>query len=208
VAVGYYDSRIQGYTRFGNVQQNSTIELLDPVTDTFKTYFVISAGQQDARIRGFDVAYEQPLGTTGFGITTNVSRAKTKVEDGRPMTGASEWAGNLGLYYEDDKLSARLVFNYRSEYVATATAPAPTTNTQGNVVIQGVTLPSTALTWAAPVTNVAFSAGYKFSKNLELTFSATNLTNPVRGQYRYGEFEEQRQDVSGRQYYLNLRARF
>lgn len=208
VSVGYFESRIDGYTKFGGLRQDSTIELLDPVTDTFKTYFVISASQQKARIRGLDISYEQPIGKTGFGVTSNVSRAKTTVEDGRPMTGASEWAANLGLYYEDAKLSARLVVNYRSEYVASATAPAPNSNLLADTVIQGVTLPSTALTWAAPVTNVAFSAGYRFTPHLELTFSATNLTNPVRGQYRYGEYEEQKQDVSGRQYYLNLRAKF
>lgn len=208
LTVGYFKSYIDGYTKFGALRQDSTIDLLDPVTDQIRTYYLISASQQKARIEGFDIGYEQPIGRTGFGITSNISRANTSVEDGRPMTGASEWAANLGLYYEDDKFSARLVFNYRSEYVATATAPAPTSNTQTNTVIQGVTLPATALTWAAPVTNVAFSAGYRFTPNIELLFSATNLTNPVRGQYRYGEFEEQRQDVSGRQYYLNLKVKY
>ena len=208
VSVGYFESKIRGYTKFGGLQQDTFIELLDPVTDTLKNYFVISAGQQKARIKGFDIGYEQPIGSTGFGITSNISRAKTRVEDGRPMTGASEWAANLGLYYDDNKFSARLVFNYRGEYVATATAPAPNSNAQANVVIQGVTLPGTALTWAAPVTNVAFSAGYKFSQAFELNFNATNLTDPVRAQYRYGEYELQKQDVSGRQYYLNARYRF
>ncbi len=208
VTVGYFESRIRGYTKFGGLVQDSTIELLDPTTDQLKTYFVISAGQQKARIKGFDIGYEQPFGKTGFGITSNISRARTRVEDGRPMTGASEWAGNLGLYYEDDKLSARVVVNYRGEYVASSTAPAPNSNGQANTVIQGVTLPSTALTWAAPVTNVAFSAGYKFSPQFELQFSATNLTDPVRSQYRYGEYELQRQDVSGRQYYLNAKYKF
>ena len=208
LTVGFFESNITGYTKFGGLTQDSSIELLDPVTDTLKTYFVISAGQQGARIRGFDIGYEQPIGNTGFGVTSNVSRSMTSVDDGRPMTGASEWAGNLGLYYEDDKFSARVVVNYRGEYVASATAPAPNSNAQANTVIQGVTLPSTALTWAAPVTNVAFSAGYKFSQNFELNFSATNLTDPVRSQYRYGENELQRQDVSGRQYYLNAKYKF
>ncbi len=208
VSVGYFESKIRGYTKFGGLVQDSFIELLDPVTDTLKNYFVISAGQQKARIKGFDIGFEQPIGNTGFGVTSNISRARTKVEDGRPMTGASEWAGNVGLYYDDNKLSARVVVNYRGEYVATATAPAPNTNALTTTVIQGVTLPGTALTWAAPVTNVAFSAGYKFSESFELNFSATNLTDPVRTQYRYGEYELQRQDVSGRQYYLNGRYRF
>ena len=208
VSAGLFASRIDGYTKFGGLRQDSTIELLDPSTDTFKTYYVISAGQQKARVEGFDIGYEQPLGKTGFGVTSNISRAHTSVEDGRPLTGASKWAANVGVYYEDDKLSARLVVNYRSEYVAASTAPAPNSNSQANTVIQGVTLPSTALTWAAPVTNVAFSAGYRFTPQVELLFSATNLTNPVRGTYRYGEYEEQKQDVSGRQYYLNLKLKY
>jgi iron complex outermembrane recepter protein len=208
VSVGFFKSEIDGYTKFGGLVQGSSIELLDPVTNQIRTYFVISAGQQKARLEGVDIGYEQPIGRTGFGVTANVSRAKTRVEDGRPMTGASEWAGNVGLYYEDSKLSARLVVNYRGEYVASATAPAPNSNAQANTVIQGVTLPSTALTWAAPVTNVAFSAGYRFTPNIELLFSATNLTDPVRGTYRHGEYEEQKQDVSGRQYYLNLKLRY
>ena len=207
-SIGYFQSKIRGYTKFGGVQQDSTLELLDPVTDTIKTYFVISAGDQKARIRGFDIVYEQPIGSTGFGITSNLSRARTKVDDGRPMTGASEWAGNFGVYYDDNKFSARVVVNYRGEYVASSTAPAPTGNGLTTTVIQGISLPGTALTWAAPVTNVAFSAGYKFNESFELNFSATNLTDPVRTQYRYGEYEQQKQDVSGRQYYLNARYRF
>jgi iron complex outermembrane recepter protein len=208
VTVGYFESKIRGYTKFGGVQQDSVIELLDPATDTFKNYYLITSGQQNARIKGFDIGYEQPLGSTGFGVTSNVSRVRTRVDDGRPMTGASEWAGNLGLYYEDDTLSARVVVNYRGEYVSSSTAPAPNSNFQANTVIQGITLPSTALTWAAPVTNVAFSASYKFTPQFEVHFSATNLTDPVRAQYRYGEYELQRQDVSGRQYYLNAKYKF
>jgi iron complex outermembrane recepter protein len=208
ITVGLFESRIKGYTKFGGLVQDSSIELLDPVTDTFRTYYVISASQQKAKISGFDIGYEQPFGSTGFGLTGNVSRARTRVEDGRPMTGASEWAGNLGLYFDNDTFGVRVVVNYRGEYVSSSTAPAPNSNAQANTVIQGVTLPSNALTWAAPVTNVALSANYKFSPSFELTFSATNLTDPVRAQYRYGEYELQRQDASGRQYYLNARYKF
>jgi iron complex outermembrane recepter protein len=208
VSFGFFESKIKGYTKFGGLQQDSFIELLDPVTDTVKNYYVISASQQKARVKGFDVGYEQPFGNTGFGVTGNVSRSITRVEDGRPMTGASEWAGNLGLYYDDNKFSARVVVNYRGEYVASATAPAPNSNGLTTTVIQGVTLPGTALTWAAPVTNVAFSAGYKFSPSFQIDFSATNLTDPVRAQYRYGEYEQQKLDVSGRQYYLSAKYKF
>ena len=35
-----------------------------------------------------------------------------------------------------------------------------------------------------------------------------NLTNAKRAQYRYSEQEQQKLDVSGRQYYVNLRYKF
>ena len=58
---------------------------------------------------------------------------------------------------------------------------------------------------AAPVSNVALSANYNFTPQLQLSFSGTNLTNPTRAQYRYSELEQQKIDASGRQYYLELR---
>jgi iron complex outermembrane receptor protein len=164
---------------------------------------VKSSGQQGARIQGIDLSFERPIGW-GFGMTSNISRATTEVDDGRPMVGASEWAGNLGGYFENDIFSARLVYNYRGKYVSSSTAPPATANSQGLSVINGVTMP-VALIWAAPVTNVALSMTYKFNKNIELSFNATNLTDPARGQYRYSEDEPQKLDVSGRQYYFNLK---
>ena len=49
---------------------------------------------------------------------------------------------------------------------------------------------------------------YKFTKELSVSFDATNLTNPTRAIYRYSEEEQQKLDVSGRQYYLTFRYRF
>lgn len=206
VAVSVFHSSIDGYPKTGAVG-SATVDLLDPRDQTVKTFFINTASQQGAKINGIELQYEQPFGKTNFGFTSNVSRAKTKVDDGRPMVGASEWTGNLGLYYEDAMLSARLVANYRGEYVNSTTAPSPTANSQGLSVINGVAMP-TAPTYADAVTTLAFSANYYLTKNLELAFSATNLTNAKRAQYRYSEEEQQKLDVSGRQYYLNLRYKF
>ncbi len=206
VAVNLFHSDIDGYAKTG-VAGSDTVQLLDPMDSQVKTFAVNSAGQQGARISGIEVSYEQPIGKTGFGFTSNASRAYTKVDDGRPMVGASEYAANLGGYFENDKLSARLVANYRSEYVYTSTAPAPNANSQGMSVINGVAMPVAPFI-AAPVTTLAFNASYNISKNLVLTFDATNLTNVKRAYYRYSEEEQQKLDVSGRQYYLNLKYKF
>jgi iron complex outermembrane receptor protein len=206
VSISVFDSLIDGYAKTGTVQQDSTIDLADPNTGELRTYFITTAGQQKARIQGIELSYEQPL-AWGFGFQSNVSMADTKVADGRPMTGVSKYSGNFGLYFENDKFSARVVYNYRGKYVSSTTAPSPTTNSQGNTVINGVVMPA-APTMAAAVSNVAFSANYDITEALQLSFNATNLTNPTRAQYRYSEAEQQKLDVSGRQYYLEARYKF
>ncbi len=206
VGVNLFASNITGYPKTGVAGQD-TVQLLDPRDNIIKNFAVNSASQQGARIRGIELMYEQPFGSTPFGFTSNVSRAKTEVDDGRPMVGASEYAANLGVYFENDTVSARLVANYRSEYVNTSTAPAPNANSQGLSTINGVLMP-VAPTMAAPVTTLAFNASYNLRPNLVLSFDATNLTNVKRAYYRYSEAEQQKLDVSGRIFYLNLKYRF
>ncbi|UGQ48716.1 TonB-dependent receptor [Massilia endophytica] len=206
VSVNLYYSKIKGYPKTG-IAGAATIEYIDPRDSQLKTFNVLTSSQQGAHVGGIELAYEQPIGKTGFGFTSNVSRAKTKVDDGLPMVGASEWAANLGGYFENDKFSARLVANYRSEYVNSSTAPTPNAASQGKAVINGVTMP-VAPTMAAPVTTLAFNASYNITPTLILSFDATNLTNAKRAYYRYSEEEQQKLDVSGRQYYLNLKYKF
>ena len=206
VSVSLFDSLIKGYAKTGAVKQDATVDLVDPIGSVTRTYFINTSSQQNARIQGVELAYEQPVGA-GFGFQTNFSSTKTRVADGRPMIGASKTSANLGGYFENDVFSARLVYNYRSSYVASTTAPAPTANSQGFSTINGVLMP-TAPTIAAPVSSVAFSLNYTVTPALEISFNATNLTNPTRAQYRYSEEEQQKLDVSGRQYYLEARYKF
>jgi iron complex outermembrane receptor protein len=206
VAVDLFYSKIDGYPKTGTTG-GATIDLYDNASQSMKTYAVNTSSQQGAHIAGIELSYEQPLWHSGFGFTSNFSRAHTRVDDGRPMVGASEYAANLGGYYENDKLSARLVWNYRSEYVNSTTAPSPTSNSQGFSTIQGILMPS-APTMAAPVKTLAFNASYNLSPSLVLSFDATNLTNVRRAYYRYSEDEQAKLDVSGRQYYVNLKYKF
>jgi iron complex outermembrane recepter protein len=206
VGVDLFYSKIDGYAKTGT-SGGSTIALYDDAFQGPKVYTINTSSQQGAHIAGIELSYEQPFGHTGFGFTSNVSRARTKVDDGRPMVGASEYAANLGGYYENDKLSARLVWNYRSEYVNTSTAPTPTSNSQGLSTIQGILMPS-APTMAAPVRTLAFNTSYNLTPNLVVSFDATNLTNVRRAYYRYSEDEQAKLDVVGRQYYVNLKYKF
>lgn len=205
VVLSLFDSLVRGYPKTGTVQQGVTVDLLDS-QNVVQTYRINTTGQQRARIQGAELSWEQPI-WGGFGFQSNLSYADTSVEDGRPMVGASRKSANLVGYFENDVFSVRLAWNYRSEYVNSTTAPAPTANSQGLSVVQGITMP-TAPTIQAPVTNVALTVNYTVMPGLEVSFSGTNLTNPGRGQYRYSELEPQKVDVSGRQYYLEARYKF
>ncbi len=206
VSFSLFNSMIKGYVKTGAITQDATIDLVDPVSNTVKTYSINTSSQQGARVHGWELAYEQPIGA-GFGVQANASRSMTRVDDGRPMVGVSEYSANLGGYFENDTFSVRLVYNYRSEYVNSSTAPAPTANSQGLSTINGVLMP-VAPTIAAPVSNLALTANYYLTKNVQISFSATNLLNPVRTTYRYSPEEQQKIDVSGRQFYLEGRYSF
>ena len=205
LVLSLFDSLVRGYPKTGTVQQGVTVDLLDS-QNVVRTYRINSTSQQRARIQGAELSWEQPI-WGGFGFQSNISYADTSVEDGRPMVGASRKSANLVGYFETDTFSVRLAWNYRSEYVNSTTAPAPTANSQGLSVVQGITMP-TAPTIQAPVTNVALTVNYTVLPGLELSFSGTNLTNPARGQYRYSELEPQKVDSSGRQYYVEARYKF
>ncbi len=206
VGVTLFGSKIKGVPKTGVASSGVTVDIVDPVTNQTRSYAVLTSSQQDARTHGIELSYEQPIGA-GFGVQANLSRARTKVDDGRPLVGASEDAANLGVYYENDVFSVRLVYNYRSEYANTSTAPAPTANSQGLTNVGGILMP-TAPTIAGPVDNLALSANWDITPNIQLSFSATNLLNPVRATYRYSPDEQQKLDSSGRQYYLEARYKF
>jgi len=91
----------------------------------------------NAVIRGFEVAYQQtyeflPEPFNGLGIQSNytyVSAAQTTDYEPRPgryrdfknlaLAGLSESTANFTVFYENDKVSTRFAYNWRSEYLLT-----------------------------------------------------------------------------------------
>ena len=159
---------------------------------------------------GFEISYQQPFsffdGFLGrFGTIINftyvdaeidylgvVSGVTTVVRENESLINLSENASNFTLYYDDERLSARVSVADRDDYL---------TNVPGR---NGAYVEYTEGT-----TNVDFSAGFLLTENLRLTFEGLNLTD---------EAENQRLDVTaiptnvvsyyhetGRQYYLGLR---
>ncbi|MCR6660386.1 MAG: TonB-dependent receptor [Asticcacaulis sp.] len=71
-------------------------------------------GAKDA---GFEFNLQQPL-AYGFGFIFNYTYSNARKNDGSALDGNSENTANLTGYFENEKISTRLAYNYRSKFVS------------------------------------------------------------------------------------------
>jgi iron complex outermembrane receptor protein len=139
-----------------------------------------------ATVKGFELAYEQPIGAN-FGVATNYTYADAEDEKGDAVVGASKNTYNLSAYYEDDTYNARLSYSHRSAFYSGLDR-------------------ETAFSQAATGT-LSASLGYKINENFALSFDAHNLNKPTLKYFALNENQPRSIYQSGRQYYLTLRAK-
>ena len=164
---------------------------------------------------GYELNFQSPFSFlpgvwSKFGVLANYTHVKSKItyitRVDNPTTAANELltqtanftglspdAYNLTLYYEDEKISARVSAAHRSDYLL---------NVLGNVNGHDVTIVDGS-------TNIDFSASYNISKSLRLSFEGQNLTDEP---LRYGR-DSERDDTllyvhSGRSFVAGLSYRF
>ena len=65
--------------------------------------------------KGFEVSWQQPI-WGGFGFQANYTYAKAKADGGGTIDGNSKNTYNLTGYFENDLLSARLAYTFRSKF--------------------------------------------------------------------------------------------
>ena len=105
------------------------------------------------------------------------------------MKGQSKHTYNIGAFYEDDKISARLAYNGRSDYIISINRTGPTVQN-------------------APFKTLSASIQYKLSENLSISLDGLNLNNPISKAYSQNEEQPTAFRENGRQYYLNLRMKY
>jgi iron complex outermembrane receptor protein len=164
---------------------------------------------------GYEVNFQSPFSFlpgfwSRFGVLANYTHVKseityiTRVDNPNTaanelltqtanFTGLSPDAYNLTLYYEDEKVSARVSAAHRSDYLL---------NVLGDVNGHDVTVVDGS-------TNIDFSASYNISKQLRLSVEGQNLTDEP---LRYGR-DSERDDTllyvhSGRSFVVGLNYRF
>lgn len=198
--VSIFRSNIDGYVKNGIGQ--TTAVLYNDIKKQLDTYTVFTAGGIKAHIQGVELSAEQPLGQN-FGVNANYSYTDSSSADGRPMAGAVRNVANAGLYFENDTFGVRLVYNYTGSYVAFYPSEGGVNNSGGTSSNLARVTSNTAPFQQAAVGTVDLSANYQWDPHLSFSFSAKNLNNPKRYQYRYSVEEFSRVDVSGRQFYLS-----
>ena len=124
----------------------------------------------------------------GFGLQANYTYANSGADSGDPLPGASRHQYNLTGFFENDALSARLSYTYRSEFFVTFDR-------------------STRLNQDA-LESLDASAQYNFSDNLALTFDAVNLTDTQIRQFAGNTSRPRAVYRNGPVYWLGVRINF
>lgn len=164
--------------------------------------FAMPTNTPGGPVKGIEIGYQQPfrflpgfLSNTGF--TGNITFVDSKitylnaaggVTARDNLAGLSDLSWNATLYYEDDRLSARVSAAYRSDYLTTIPGR------DGNVS------ESTAETL-----NIDMSASFAVNDNWKLTFEGLNLTDEVNDQYLDPDNRSSFYHHYGRQFMLGFR---
>lgn len=126
---------------------------------------------QDAKIKGIEVGYQQNFGHFGTVVNytyTDASTSQKRDPIASPnsglVAGASKHIVNVVGFYEDDRLSARLAYNYRSSFLNEIAYFGAEIATEG-------------------FSELDFSGGFKLTKWAEISVEAVNLLNSKTRSY-------------------------
>ena len=123
-----------------------------------------------------------------FGVIASYTYSDAKSDAGDPIPGNSKHSLNATGYFENDWLSLRLSYNYRSKWFIDIDRAAP--QNQDNTE------------------SLDFSGNLQLTDNIALTADAVNLTNAKIRQYSGTETRFLRLYDNGRIFYAGVRVKF
>jgi TonB-dependent receptor len=185
--------------------QRQTINgVIDPSTGQPAIYTVSQrVNGPDARVHGFELAWQHVFGDTGFGFNANA----TIVDSNRPydrtdisqsgfaITGLADSANLIG-FYDKNGIEVRVAANWRDEYLLQFG------QNQNNSAF------GAEPTYVNSSLQIDLSTSYQITSGLNVFFEALNVTNET--QSTHGRFDNQMLDVFayGRRYALGARYRW
>ncbi len=139
------------------------------------------------RNQGFEFQVSRPI-WGGFGAVVNYTYSDAKANNGDPIPGNSKHSLNLTGYFENDLVSARLSYNYRSKFFIDIDRAAPLNQ--------------------AALSSLDASVSVNITDNIALTADAINLTNEKIEQYSGTRDRPRAIYDNGRQFYVGARLKF
>lgn len=157
--------------------------------DLYNCPFTINqrANGGGGKIQGLELSVTQPI-WGGFGVNGNYTYSDAEADSGDPIPGNSEDTFNLAAYYENERLSARLSYTYRSEFFVSFDR-------------------STQLNQKA-LESVDASLVVNVLENVAVTLDGINLTDEKIEQYATLESRPRAIYDNGRIYYAGVRLKF
>jgi iron complex outermembrane receptor protein len=121
-------------------------------------------------------------------VTGNYTYSHADTDSGDPLPGNSKDTFNVSGFFENDRLSARLAYTYRSDFFVTFDR-------------------STSLNQKA-LSSLDASVNVNIIESLALTFDALNITDEKIEQFAGEEFRPRGIYDNGRTYYAGVRLKF
>jgi iron complex outermembrane receptor protein len=124
----------------------------------------------------------------GFGVQGNYTYVDAEADNGDPLPGHSEHQFNVTGFYENENLSARLMYSYRSEFFVTF--DRSTQLDQDELI------------------SLDTSLQYRFNDNWMVTFDGVNLTNEEIRQFAGTSIRPRAVYDNGRTYWVGVRLNY
>jgi iron complex outermembrane receptor protein len=178
---------MKDYVAYGVQNQ----QLFSELTHQLETYQISMPINADAKVRGVELAYDQPIGKY-FGVSTNYTYADgssdfTWADGSDHLLGTSKNTYNVGAYFENDTFGARVSYTRRSSFL--------------------IGLSGTNPYYQDSFGTLSASLSYKATDWLSFSLDALNLNNPTIKYYQSQAIPTSFYE-NGRQYYLNAHLSF
>jgi len=187
LSVGAYSMRLKDYVAFSTEKQM----LFSELTNQLEEYDISRPKNADGKVRGIEVAYEQPIGEY-FGVNANYTYADGSTEhtwaDGTDnLLGTSKNTYNVGAYFENDTFGARVSYTRRSSFLIGLSGANPY--------------------YQDDFGTLSASLSFKATDWLSISLDGLNLNNPTYKYYQSASIPTSFYS-NGRQYYLNFRFKY
>ena len=184
LAASVYSMDLTSYVSFGEVRRSYTTFDHDHPGGVTSDYVLSVPVNSSGTARGVELDWQQAL-LGAFGASANATWTHTRAADGTALVGASKSTFNLGAFYENDIVNARVAYSHRSSFFSGLDR-------------------STAF-YQAGTGVLSASLGLRLNEALSLQLDGRNLNNPTLRYYAANEEQPRAFYRNGRQYFLTLR---